>query len=137
MVQPVPTKAFLQLAKAAAMYTAPLKKWIVPTDYMRPKSDAACVSPSDSTLTVDNVLEVMGKVQEWYEVGEWLTVPSSKLDKIKEQSSSEIEKSHQVGRYWVNTHPDPSWEELGRVLYERGEETAAMMVKQYLPPQGM
>ena len=137
MVQPVPTKAFLQLAKAAAMYTAPLKKWIVPTDYMQPKSDAACVSPSDSTLTVDSVLEVMGKVQKWYRVGYELDVPSSKLDKIKEQSSTEIEKSHQVGRYWVNTHPNPSWEELGRVLYERGEETAAMMVKQYLPPQGM
>ena len=104
---------------------------------MRPKSDAACVSPSDSTLTVDNVLEVMGKVRRWEVVGDDLEVPDSKLDEIKEQSSTEIEKSLQVGRYWVNTHPDPSWEELGRVLYLRGEETAAMMVKQYLPPQGM
>ena len=100
-------------------------------------SSSTCVSPSDSTLTVDSVLEVMGKVQEWYEVGDALDVPDSKLDEIKEQSSTEIEKSHQVGRYWVNTHPDPSWEELGRVLYTSGEETAAMMVKQYLPPQGM
>ena len=83
------------------------------------------------------MLEVMGKVQEWYGVGRWLEVPVSKLDEIKEQSSTEIEKSHQVGRYWVNAHPDPSWEELGKVLYQRGEETAAMMVKQYLPPQGM
>ena len=139
MVQPVPTKAFLQLAKAAAMYTAPLKKWIVPTDYMRPKSDAACVSPSDSTLTVDSVLKVMGNVQKWYQVGGFigLGIPDSKLDKIKEQSSTEMEKSHQVGRYWINAHPDPSWEELGKTLYKFGEETAAMMVKQYLPPQGM
>ena len=95
------------------------------------------VSPSDSTLTVYNVLEVMGKVWEWEEVGYELGVPSFKLDEIKEQSSTEIEKSHQVGRYWVNTHPDPSWEELGRTLYKRGEETAAMVLKQYLPPQGM
>ena len=95
------------------------------------------VSPSDSTLTVDSVLEVMGKVQRWYEVGLYLGVPKSKLDEIKEQSSTEIEKSHQVGRYWVNTHPNPSWEELGKTLYLNGEETAAMMVKQYLPPQGM
>ena len=79
----------------------------------------------------------MGKVQEWYEVGLYLGVPKSKLDEIKEQSSTEIEKSHQVGRYWVNTHPDPSWEKLGRVLYKSGEEAAAMMVKQYLPPHGM
>ena len=104
---------------------------------MRPKSDAACVSPSDSTLTVDNVLEVMGKVQKWYEVGYELDVPSSKLNKIKEQSSTEMKKSHQVGRYWVNTHPNPSWEELGKALYYYGEETATMMMKQYLPPPGM
>ena len=95
------------------------------------------VSPSDSTLTVDRVLEVMGKVQRWYRVGKELGVPSSMLDKIEEQSSTEIEKSHQVGRYWVNTHPDPSLERLGRALYYYGEETAGMMLKQYLPPQGM
>ena len=100
-------------------------------------SSSTCVSPSDSTLTVDSVMEVMGKVQGWEEVGIALCVPSSKRDEIEEQSSTEIEKSHQIGRYWVNTHPDPSWEELGKVLYESGEETAAMMVKQYLPPQGM
>jgi len=48
-----------------------------------------------------------------------------------------MEKSHEVGRYWVNTHPVPSWEKLGTALYKSGEETAAMMVEQYLPPQGM
>ena len=95
------------------------------------------VSPSDSTLTVESVLKVMGKVQRWELVGGKLGVPSSKLNEIEEQSSSEIEKSHQVGRYWVNTHPNPSWEKLGRVLYMNGEETAAMMVKHYLPPQGI
>ena len=103
-------------------------------------SSSTCVSPSDSTLTLDSVLEVMGNVQEWKEVGGGifgLGVPDSKLNEIKEQSSTEIEKSHEVGRYWVNAHPDPSWEELGKALYWNGEETAAMMVKQYLPPQGM
>ena len=102
-------------------------------------SSSTCVSLSDSTLTVDSVLGVMGKVQKWKEVGGFLglQVPGSKLNEIEEQSSTEIEKSHQVGRYWVNAHPDASWEKLGEVLYWRGEETAAMMVKQYLPPQGM
>ena len=95
------------------------------------------VSPSDSTLTVESVLKVMGKVQRWELVGGKLGVPSSKVNEIEEQSSTEIEKSHQVGRYWVNTHPNPSWEKLGRVLYMNGEETAAMMVKHYLPPQGI
>ena len=95
------------------------------------------VSPSDPSLTVDSVLEVMRKVQKWYEVGGTLDVPDSKLIEIDEQSSTEMEKHLELGKYWVNTHPDPSWEQLSRALYERGEERAAMVVKQYLPPQGM
>ena len=104
-----------------------------------PSPPLPLVSPSDSTLTVDSVLEVMGKVENWKKVGGifGLDVPDSKRDEIEEQSSTEIEKSHQLGRYWVNTHPDPTWKELGKALYRSGEETAAMMVKQYLPPQGM
>ena len=100
-------------------------------------SPSACVSPSDPSLTVDRVLEVMGKVQEWRMVGEELVVPRSKVDEIEEQSSTEMEKRLELGRYWVNTHPDPSWEQLGTLLYSWGEERAAMVVKQYLPPQGM
>ena len=83
------------------------------------------------------MLEVMGKVQEWDSVGGKLSVSYSKRQEIREQSSTEMEKSLELGRYWVNTHPDPSWEQLGTALYRSGEERAAMMVKQYLPPQGM
>ena len=105
--------------------------------YSSLSSSSGSVSPSDPTLTVDSVLEVMGKVQEWENVGLYLGVPDSKLEEIKEQSSTEMEQHLALTKYWVNTDPDPSWEKLGRVLYERGEESAAMMVKQYLPPQGM
>ena len=86
---------------------------------------------------MDSVLEVMGKVQDWYEVGHWLGVPGSKRQEIKEQSSTEMEQRLELGRYWLNTNPDPSWEQLGRALYDSGEERAAMMVKQYLPTQGV
>ena len=98
-------------------------------------SPSACVSPSDPTLTVENVTEVMAEVENW----EWvmgifgLGVPASKLHEIKQQSSSEKEKRHAVGRYWVSTHPVPSWEKLARELYEEGEERALAVLKQYLP----
>ena len=82
-------------------------------------------------------MEVMGKVERWVSVGGELGVPGSMLIKINEQSSTEMEKCLTLGRYWFNTHPDPSWEKLGRALYKAGEERAATMVKQYLPPQGM
>jgi len=78
-------------------------------------------------------MEVMEEVVNWTMVGNWLGVPDSNVRQIKQQSSSERDKSQSLGRYWVNTDPDASWVKLGRILYKRGEETAAAMVKQYLP----
>ena len=91
---------------------------------------------------MENVAEVMGVVGDWERVARGdhidqltsgLYIPDSKVQEIKQQSSSEKEKSHAVGGYWVNTHPDPSWETLARVLYEEGEERALAKTKQYLP----
>jgi len=96
-------------------------------------SPSACVSPSDPTLTVENVTEVMGEVGDWEGVGYELRVPHSKLQEIKQLSTSDREKSQSLGRYWVNTALGTSWERLSNALYVEGEETAAAMVKQYLP----
>ena len=96
-------------------------------------SPSACVSPSDPTLTVENVTEVMGEVGDWERVGQWLEIPDSKLQEIKQLSTSDREKSRSLGKYWVTTVPGASWERLGYALYNKGEETAAAMVKQYLP----
>ena len=96
-------------------------------------SPSACVSPSDPTLTGENVTEVMGEVGDWKAVENWLGVPDSKLQEIKQLSTSEREKSQSLGRYWVTNAPGASWERLGYALYIEGEETAAAMVKQYLP----
>ena len=100
-------------------------------------SPSACVSPSDPTLTVENVREVMAEVGNWGKVGRRL-VPYSKQQEISQQSSTEREKSLALGDYWVNTDPDPSWEELARLLYQEGEERALAVTKQYLQQrQGM
>ena len=97
---------------------------------------SACVCPSDPTLTVENVREVMAKVGNWEVVGHWLGFPYSKRQEIRQQSSTEREKSLALGGYWVNTVPDASWEKLARALYHNGEETALTVTKQYLQ-QGM
>ena len=69
-------------------------------------------------------------------VGIWLGVPDSKREEIRQQSSTEREKSLALGDYWVNTAPDASWEKLASELYQCGEEKAAAVMKQYLQ-QGM
>ena len=96
---------------------------------------SACVSPSDPTLTVEKVTEVMGEVGDWNWVGIILDVPMFKRIEIKQQSSTEREKSRAVGEYWVNYVPHASWEGLATALYVGGEERAAVManLKQYLP----
>ena len=101
-------------------------------------SPSACVSPSDPTLTVENVTEVMGKVGNW----EWvargncrcgLGIPDFKLQEIKQQSYTKRDRSRLAGEYWINTDPNASWRRLANVLYEQGEDSALLMVKQYLP----
>lgn len=77
-------------------------------------------------------MEVMGKVRNWEEVGDFLGVSESKRDEIKQQLSNEGEKSRQLGEYWVSVDPSASWERLANALYKNGEEKAAVMVKQYL-----
>ena len=99
-------------------------------------SPSACVSPSDPTLTAENVREVMAEVGNWVEVGMSLGVPDSKQQEIRQQSSTEREKCLALGDYWVNTAPHASWKKLAKVLYHCGEERALAMMKQYLQ-QGM
>ena len=99
--------------------------------YSSLSSPSVCVS--DPTLTVENVMEVMGEVGDWERVGSELGVPDSKQQEINQLSTSEREKSQSLGRYWTTNAPGASWERLGNALYKEGEETAAAMVKQYLP----
>jgi len=101
--------------------------------FSSPSSPSACVSPSDPTLTVENVAEVMGEVEKRELVWDLLDVPGSKLTEIQQQSSTEEEKTHAVSQYYVNRDPHPSWDRLALSLYVSGEERAAVMAKQYLP----
>ena len=94
-----------------------------------------CLCLSDPTLTVENVMEVMGEMGDWGRVAGMfgLEIPYSKLQEIKQQSYTERDRSRLAGEYWVNTDPNASWRTLADVLYKEGEDSARRMVKQYLP----
>ena len=96
------------------------------------------MSPSDPTLTVENVREVMAEMGDWEKVGNifGLGVPHYKRQEISQQSSTKRKKCLALGDYWVNTDPDASWERLAVVLYRSREGRALAVTKQYLQ-QGM
>ena len=85
---------------------------------------------------MENVREVMAEVGDWMGVGIGLGVPHSKREEIRQQSSTERERSLALGDYWVNTAPDASWEKLATKLYRTGEHRAVAVTKQYFQ-QGM
>ena len=107
---------------------------------------SACVSPSDPTLTVENVRKVMREVSDWEEVATILEITDFVREIVKDEAServkgeeelSEREASCLLGEYWVNADPDASWEKLSMALYHaKNEDKATAMAKQHLP-QGM
>ena len=56
----------------------------------------------------------------------------SDMRSVNSHPLHEREKSLALGDYWVNTTPDASWERLAMKLYQRGEERALAVTKQYL-----
>ena len=84
---------------------------------------------------MENVREMMAEVGDWESVGDWLDVPNFKLQEISQQSSTVREVSLALGDYWVNNDPDASWGKLAGALYQRREEKALAVIKQYLQQQ--
>ena len=82
----------------------------------------------DPTLTVKNATRVFEEVGEWDRF-----IPSSKWQEIRRHYSSERERRHVAGTYWVQTAPAASWEWLARLLYRLGERSALAAMREYLP----
>ena len=59
-------------------------------------------------------------------------MPSSVLNKINAECSSDAEKMSAVVNYAVATIPDITWEDIAAALYKEDEEKAMERVKPYL-----
>ena len=78
-------------------------------------------------------MEVIGKVADRKQFWRSLGVPLFKFQEMAMQSITEEKRSLSLVQYWLNTDPRASWKKLGRILYHRGEEGAAAVVKQNFP----
>ena len=87
-------------------------------------------------MTVDNVSQVFNKIKgDKFEVMGGLgicIVPDSLIEEIARRSSTDKEKNKSYANYFVNYHPDASWEHLTFGLYLNNELAAARESKSYM-----
>ena len=91
--------------------------------------------PPDPTMTVDNVTQVFNKIEgDKTKVmgGNGAGIPDSLIEEIKKGSSTDTEENKAYAHYYVNYHPDASWEHLTRTLYRRAELAAARESKSFV-----
>ena len=85
-------------------------------------------------MTVDNVAPILDKLgqYQWEKVMNTYIVPSPLLKEIQRRYSTDTEKIHACVDYYVNCHPDASWEFLTKTLYWSKEFAAARESKSFM-----
>ena len=93
--------------------------------------------PPDSTMTVDNVTQIFNKIgDKWKELMSdqmsGLDIPDSLLKEIQRRYSTDTEKIHACADYYVNCHPEASWKDATRRLYNGRELILARESKSFM-----
>ena len=89
--------------------------------------------PSDASLTLPKVLAAVRTVRDVGTLGMYvLEVPATKRGEVRQQSASDEERREGLVKYYVDTHPNASWEHLGGKLLRRGEDAAMEEVKVHI-----
>ena len=89
--------------------------------------------PSDASLTLPKVLAAV-RTMDVGILGDVLRVPGTKRDEVEQQSASVEERREGLVKYYMDTHPNASWEDLGGKLLQEGEEAALEEVKVHIKP---
>ena len=89
--------------------------------------------PSDASLTLPKVLAAVRTVDVG-RLGRVLEVPLPKRDEVKQQSASVEERREGLVKYYMDTYPNASWEDLGGKLLSLEEDAAMEEVKVHIKP---
>ena len=93
------------------------------------------LEPSLSLTNLTTLLENVniGYSEQWWSIGSWLNIPSSKLDAIDRQHSSPDQCSRACWDLYVSEHPSPSWKRVAYALYRWDHlEELEVVQKKYL-----
>ena len=70
----------------------------------------------------------MDEIKDLEEVRGWLGVPVYMVEHLSGRKAK-----HAMVNYYLQTHPDASWEHLTKILYHAEEFNAMKKAKQHLP----
>ena len=95
---------------------------------------------ADPTLTINNLLQALASVHDWYYLG--CGAYDGSIGLVREAVCNEIrfsadyqteeEKKKAMLLYYLRTVPQPSWQTVAGALYEIEEVTALEAVKVFL-----
>ena len=70
--------------------------------------------PTDPTLTLTSLTQLLGSVEKWGLFSVWLDIPSSVYRKHSDEAQRLCE-------WYLTHHPAPSWLQVAAALYRSGE----------------
>ena len=90
---------------------------------------------SETTLNLPNLNTLLERVgNNWYGIGLWMSIPSSKLDEIKNRHPyDDLQCSHACWELYLKEHPSPTWRRVAYALYKVDHlEELEVVQKKYL-----
>ena len=60
-------------------------------------------------IDIEDVLRAVEDVENFMELGKWLSVPDCELHEIKQRHTTEMERKRGVLEYWFKMDPSKSW----------------------------
>ena len=90
-------------------------------------------SPTDPSLTLTNLTQLLEDVRDLVFVSPYLDIPYSVYSNIRIQQSSESERRKACWEWYLNNHPCPSWRHIANALYMKdGHGMLEVLKSRYL-----
>ena len=86
-------------------------------------------SPTDPSLTLTNLTQLLEDVRDLVIVPYDLDIPDSVRNSIYTQQSSESERRKACWEWYLNNHPCPSWHHIANALYMSEEHGVLEVLK--------
>ena len=88
------------------------------------------LSPSDTALTVDNVVRELKDIT-WNRMCDVLLLPHSQRRKIENEYATENQRRNAAVHFWLFSDPYASWRRLIRQLDDYGQHAVVERIRDY------